>query len=115
MTRDPEKFLFDMLDACRFLIEATAGASVQRYLSDRMFRGAVERELQIIGEAMLQLQRLAPELAGNFTEHDRVIGFRHVLVHGYYDLDADLVWLIIKEKLPLLRAELEAALPNEPP
>lgn len=50
MPRNRDKYLFDMLDACRFLLELTAQESVERYERDRMFRGAVERELQIVGE-----------------------------------------------------------------
>lgn len=114
MPRDREKFLFDMLDSCRFLLELTARESVTRYISDRTFRGAVERELQIIGEAMLRLKSLDPATAGRIGEHERIIGFRHVLVHGYDALEPDIVWYIVKEKLPILRTELEGLLESEP-
>ena len=113
MRRNPKKFIFDMLDSCRFLLELTRTDNADRYRDDRVFRGAVERELQIIGEAMLQLKTLDPQAAERFTEHARIIGFRHILVHGYHSLDPDLVWVVITEKLPLLRDELEAALPSE--
>ena len=110
MPRDREKYLFDMLDSCRFLSELTADESVERYLRDRAFRGAVERELQIIGEALLQLKLLDPATADQISEHERIIGFRHVLVHGYHELDPEVVWYIVKEKLPPLRSELEGLL-----
>ena len=110
MTRDREKFLFDMLDSCRFLLELTAQESVTRYINDRAFRGAVERELQIIGEAMLQLRSLDRPTAERVGEHERIIGFRHVLVHGYDVLEPDIVWHIVKDKLPILRAQLEGLL-----
>ncbi len=113
MRRNPKKFMFDMLDSCRFLLELTRNETVDRYKDDRVFRGAVERELQVIGEAMLQLEALDPKAAEGFTEHSRIIGFRHVLVHGYHSLDPDLVWLVITEKLPILWKELEVALPSE--
>ena len=115
MRRNQNKFIFDMLDSCRFLLEVTQNENVDRYKKDRMFRSAVERELHIIGEAMMQLKGLSPEAAARFTEHDRIIGFRHVLVHGYHDLDPDLVWLVVTEKLSVLRDELETALAEEPP
>ena len=114
MTRDREKFLFDMLDSCRFLLEITAQETVDRYTSDRVFRSAVERELQIIGEAMLQLESLDPATAGQIAEHERIIGFRHVLVHGYDVLEPDVVWHIVKNKLPILRTELEQLLESKP-
>ncbi len=115
MRRNPNKFIFDMLDSCRFLLDLTRTESVDRYRSDRVFRGAVERELQIIGEAMLQLKSHIPAMAETFTDHDRIIGFRHVLVHGYHSLDPDVVWLVIEKKLPVLQDELQAALPPESP
>ncbi len=55
MPRDPEKYLFDMLDSCRFLLRFTAGRTLDEYTRDRGFRSAVDRELQIIGEALIQL------------------------------------------------------------
>ena len=110
MPRDPRKYLFDMLDSCRFLLELTAEEDVERFTGDRAFRGAVERELQIIGEAMTQLRSLDSATAGRISESARIIGFRHVLVHGYDVLDPTVVWYVVKEKLPTLRVELEAML-----
>lgn len=101
-----------MLDACRFLLEFAAGKSVADYKTDRGFRSAIERELQIIGEALIQLESSAPDLAATISEHQQIIHFRHVLVHGYYSLRPELVWDVIEEKLPVLRSELEALLPE---
>jgi len=86
MPHDPEKYLHDILSSCEFLLEFTAGRTVQDYAGDRAFRSAVERELQIIGEAVMQMERIAPEVAGRIPEHRDIIGFRHVLVHGYASL-----------------------------
>lgn len=113
MPRNRDKYLFDMLDACRFLLELTADETVERYVRDRAFRGAVERELQIIGEALMQLKSLDPLCAKQITEHRQMIGFRHVLVHGYDALESDVVWYIVKQKLPPLRVELEELLGEE--
>ena len=110
MTHDPKKYLVDMLDACRFLIDATAGKSMDDYNNDRVFRGAVERELQNIGEALRQLASRAPSVAEKITEHQRIIRLRHALVHGYDSVRPDLVWDVIESKLPVLRAELESLL-----
>ena len=110
MTRDPEKFLFDILDSCRFLMDFTAGATADIYRQNRPFRRVVERELQIIGEALMQLKAIRPEMAAGISESDRIIGFRHVIVHGYFALDVDTVWKIIEEKLPTLCREIELLL-----
>jgi uncharacterized protein with HEPN domain len=94
-------------------MELTQNECVDRFKEDRVFRRAIERELQIIGEAMLQLKSISPVTAAGFTEHERIIGFRHVLVHGYHELDPDIVWRVITGKLPIHRVELEAMLPSE--
>ncbi len=112
MTRDREKYLFDMLDSCRFLIEFTNGERMARFTSDRPFRAAIERELQIIGEAMLQLHTMDPAFAAQIPEHGRIIGFRHVLVHGYHSINPDVVWNVITRGLPELRTALEKLLPD---
>jgi uncharacterized protein with HEPN domain len=66
MPHDPEKYLHDILSSCEFLLEFTGGRTVQDYAGDRAFRSAVERELQIIGEAVMQVERIAPEARGAF-------------------------------------------------
>lgn len=110
MTHDPKKYLADMLDACEFLLELTSGKSIEEYNKDRTFRSAVERELQKIGEALRQLQSRDPSTAAKISEHDRIIRFRHALVHGYDSVRPDLVWDVIELKLPPLREQLKAML-----
>jgi uncharacterized protein with HEPN domain len=51
--RNPQKYLYDIVNCCEFVLEMTNGKTVEDYKSDRVFRSALERELQIIGEAML--------------------------------------------------------------
>lgn len=75
-----------------------------------MFRDTVEREPQNIGEALMQLHRRRPEVAGKISEHERIIRFRHVLVHGYDVVRAEYVWDVITVKLPILTRELEGLL-----
>lgn len=110
MPRDPEKYLHDILDSVEFLMTFTGGRTIADYVRDRGFRSAVERELQIVGEALLQLHSVQPAIAARITEYQRIIRFRHVLVHGYAELKADLVWQVIEEKLSILRDEAQALL-----
>ena len=110
MTRSREKYLHDMLDSCRFLLGFTDGESVSRFENDRAFRSAVERELQIIGEAMVQLYAIDRATAERIPEHRRIIGFRHVLVHGYDAIESEVVWHVVTGKLPVLCAQLESLL-----
>ena len=108
--RDPQKYVYDMLNCCEFLLEFTKGKTVEDYINDRAFRSALERELQIIGEAMMQLDSIAPKTAELIHEHRNIIGFRNVLVHGYDSLDPATVWNVVETKLVDLREQLSRLL-----
>lgn len=99
-----------MLSSCRFLIEFTADKTINDYINDRAFRSAMERELQIIGEAMMQLEGIAPDITEKIPEYRNIIGFRHVLVHGYDSLDPATVWNIVENKLKGLEEKLQQLL-----
>jgi len=99
---DPKKYLYDIANGCEFLLEFTKGKTIEDYKNERSFRSALERELQIIGEAMLQLDSVSPQTAEKITEYRSIIGFRHVLVHGYDNLDPITVWNVVETKLDTL-------------
>ena len=75
-----------------------------------MLRSAVERPLEIVGEALAQLARVDPATASAIGEYQRIIAFRNILVHGYADIDHHIVWNVVERKLPILRREAEALL-----
>jgi len=100
--RNPKKYLYDIVNCSEFVLELTKDKTVEDYKNDRVFRSALERELQITGEAMLQLDRVSPEMVEEISEHRGIIGFRHVLVHGYDSLDPDTIWNVIETKMALL-------------
>lgn len=99
-----------MLDSARFVAEFSTGRTIEDLLKDRGFRSAIERELQIVGEALTCLAKIAPEVARQVSESARIIRFRHILVHGYDILDNAVVWTVITEKLPILIKEVEVLL-----
>jgi uncharacterized protein with HEPN domain len=108
--RNPKKYLYDIINCSEFVLELTKGKTVDDYKKDRVFRSALERELQIIGEAMLQLDRVSPETVEEISEHRSIIGFRHVLVHGYDSLDPDTVWNVVETKIAILLKQAKALL-----
>ncbi len=111
--RDPRKYLYDILNCGEFLLKFTQGKTIQDYKNDRAFRSALERELQIIGEAMMQLDNIAPQIADQISEHRNIIGFRHVLVHGYSNLDPATVWSVIETKLSPLCSQVRTLLQQD--
>ncbi len=80
---------------------------------DETLRLAVERSFEIIGEALLRLERRDPAVIERITEPRQVIAFRNRLAHGYDVIDNAAVWAIINTTLPRLHAEVRALLAEE--
>ncbi len=97
-------------DSVSFVMAATEDKTLADYSSDRLLRQAVERNLEIVGEAVGRLRREDPNTASRLSEHERIIAFRNVLIHGYDLVDDELVWDTIQTKLPILLAEIEKLL-----
>ncbi len=87
MRREAGKYLWDIQRAIGLIQDFTDGKTFADYQSDVMMRSAVERQFEIIGEAMTQLAKLAPALASRISECERIIAFRNVLIHVYADVD----------------------------
>jgi uncharacterized protein with HEPN domain len=89
------------------------------FVEDHLLRSAVERQLEIIGEALSQLAKVAPQIADNVPDLRRIIAFRNILVHGYAAIDYDTVWRLVEDKLPELQSHLtlllRAADPSQDP
>jgi uncharacterized protein with HEPN domain len=110
MQRDPNKYLFDIQQAAGLVAEFVRGKSFDDYARDALLRSGVERQFEIIGEALNQLARFHPEIAERIRDYRRIIAFRNVLIHGYADIDDRLVWGIIETRLPELRGDVNSLL-----
>lgn len=73
-----------------------------------MLRSAVERQFEVIGEALSQLSKRDAEIVTHISDHRQIIAFRNILIHGYADVDDRLVWDIVETKLPTLLREIDA-------
>jgi uncharacterized protein with HEPN domain len=110
MRPDSAKYLYDILQAADSIAQFTAGCDLKRYAGDPLRRSAVERQFEIVGEALAQLSRRDPETAAHVTERARIIAFRNILIHGYAQVDSRLVWDVVTTDLPVLRREVAALL-----
>ncbi|MFZ5657022.1 MAG: DUF86 domain-containing protein [Pseudomonadota bacterium] len=110
MRLESAKYLFDVQSAAQRLHDFVAGKQWEDYERDAMLRAAVERQFEIIGEALAQLGRRDPALLARIGDHRRIIAFRNILIHGYADVDDALVWDIVQTRLPGLRAQVDALL-----
>jgi len=113
--RRPEtlKYLFDIQEACPLLDQFTSGKSLADYEADALLRSAVERQFEIIGEALRLAILEEPDLAGLISHSSRIIAFRNRLIHGYAGVLSDVVWGILETNLPTLRSEVARLLQGE--
>lgn len=65
-----------------------------------MLRSAVERQFEIIGEALNQLSKVDAQLAMLIPDLGRIVAFRNILIHGYATVDDALVWQALTEDSP---------------
>jgi uncharacterized protein with HEPN domain len=110
MDHDPRAFLWDVCRAADRIGAYLKDRSYADYLADDMLRAAVERQLEIVGEALNQLSQAAPTLATRITDLRRAIGMRNVLIHAYRRVDNEIVWQTARLHLPQLRSEAAALL-----
>jgi uncharacterized protein with HEPN domain len=114
MPPETAKLLLDMKNAAERVGRFVAGKNFADYLNDELLRSGVERQFEIIGEAMVRLLKLDRATAERISDHRKIAGFRNALIHGYDSIDDDTSWGVVKKKLPILREELEALLRESP-
>jgi uncharacterized protein with HEPN domain len=110
MPREVAQYLYDVQQACDLLAQFAAGMTVRDYLADPLLRSGIERQLMILGEALSQATRLRPDLSSRITGYRQIIDFRNILVHAYFNLDADVVWGVLENDLALLKRETDQLL-----
>jgi uncharacterized protein with HEPN domain len=103
--RDPKERLRDILEAIA-AIERHLGGGKAAFERNELLQSWFLRHLQIIGEAARrlppELQALAPDIAW-----PQIIGMRNVLVHGYFDIDTEIVWQAVTRDLPRLKPQVQ--------
>jgi uncharacterized protein with HEPN domain len=104
------KLLEDMPAAAADIATFATAKSESDFVSDKQLRWSIERGFEIVGEALSQLNKIDPALAGQITDHRKIISFRNVLIHGYNHINPAITWDIVQNNLPILRRELEELL-----
>ena len=106
MDDEIKKYLYDIHESiCS--IESYLGSQrdFNVYMENKMLRRAIEREFEIIGEAMNQTVKLLPDIpiSGKY----QIIGMRNRVIHGYDKIDDEIIWGTIVRHLPILKSEIE--------
>ena len=102
-------YLWDMMDAAEAISSFVAGHTFHDFQSDRMLRNAVDRNMEIIGEAANRVsdhfQKSHPEIPWR-----SIIGQRNILIHEYGEVKNERIWIVATERIPEIVALLKSML-----
>lgn len=104
------KLLEDIRDAAEFICDSVRGLSESDYEQNRLLRQATERNFEIIGEALTRLSKIDSATASHIGPVGQIKAFRNILVHAYDNIDHQIVWDVIANKLPMLLTNIEELL-----
>lgn len=111
MQLEVKKYLLDIQIAIDSIFEYLGeNRNFEHYQTNKLLRRAVERELEIIGEATGKLLKLDPEIQINDAR--RIVNLRNWVIHAYDNVDDMIIWGVINKNLPGLKLQVDALLKN---
>lgn len=107
--RNVKLFFYDILDSINKIEKYTNNLDFEAFINNEMVLDAVVRNFEIMGEAT---KYLPVEIREKFQEipFKFIAGMRDKIIHDYFGLNYELIWTTIKEDLPVLQPQIEAAL-----
>ena len=105
MPREYKAYLTDILESIRRIEEYTENLTIESFKKNQLIQDAVVRNLEITGEAVKNIPNNVKSRNPN-VEWKKIAGLRDILIHAYFGIDTDIVWDIIKNKLPELKIEI---------
>lgn len=94
--------LWDAAEAARLVHEFVGNKTETEFTSDLVIRSAIERQLEILGEALNRLRRVDADTAALIPELDKIIGMRNIIAHEYGYIDYEIVWRAATARMPVL-------------
>ena len=105
MKREIRIFLEDIKESIEKIEEYTQNISKEQFMSDNKTQDAVMRRLEIVGEAVKNIpeyfRKKYPEIPWK-----QIAGMRDVLIHGYFDINLQRVWLVLEKELPTFKNKI---------
>ena len=110
MNDETRKNLVDIIQAAEEIQDFVRGMDFKTYQNQTVTKRAVERNFEIIGEALNRIRNTDDKLLEKVSEHHRIIGFRNILIHGYDIVDEAIIWQAVTNHLPILIREVKEIL-----
>jgi len=110
MNKEARKRLLDALNACHAIQIFLANKTLNDYLGDLLLRSGVERQFEIVGEALRQADVLDPDIQDSVPDLRLIVGMRNRIIHGYNVVDNKVVWDTVQNDLPRLTEQLKVVL-----
>lgn len=107
MQHDPLVCIEDAINACELILQFTEGMDEDEYCDDLKTKAAVEREFEIIGEALNRINKIDAGILDIVDDWREIIAFRNVIAHGYDAVEDEIVWDSIKRNIPVLLKQLK--------
>jgi uncharacterized protein with HEPN domain len=85
-----------------------ANRNFLEFQKDLKTQKAVERNIEIIGEAMVRILKINPDIP--ISDSRKIVDTRNHIIHGYDRLSEDILWLIVNKYLPILEKQVSVQL-----
>lgn len=112
MQRDYRLYLKDILESIGKIEKYIGAKGFAEFCDDDLLVDGVARNLEVIGEAA---KNVPPDIRDKYKdiEWKKVGGFRDILAHAYFGVDLEIVWDIVKNKLPALKKDIRLVLKDD--
>lgn len=110
MRRERKAYLWDILDAIHSVQGFMRDAAANEHFGGDLLQATVERKLEIIGEAMKQMEARFPGSTAKLPDVKLAMGMRDWLAHGYFAVQPELLWSTVSDNPPQLKSAVEAVL-----
>ncbi|HEX5698372.1 MAG TPA: DUF86 domain-containing protein [Rhodoferax sp.] len=98
--------ILHMVEACEALLRFTAGRERSALALDEMLLFAVVRAVEIVGEAASKVTQETRDKYPHIPWR-AIVGMRNRLIHAYFEIDMDMVWVAATQEIPMLLSQLQ--------